>query len=196
MISCRQLIRQVQRGDNNAIIEIIEELDGLLVQNALRYQSYFRDFEEAKAIGTCAVLEGIRDYDLQNSETVVLHMVKHIRRKFNKEKRAVKKQDEPRKKNDDDRGYVLDDLRDMADPKQLSLEDVVLKDEQFRLLRRARASLPTIEQQMLVMKYEEGKTQAEIGGVLGMSTRTVGSRFKKIHQKLYTYMTTNQEKTA
>ena len=83
MESYRQLIRQAQRGDADAVTEIVRGFDGLIVTMALRFKTYFPDFEEAKSISTCALIDGIYTYDLMKDVLVVYHFKTQIIRRFN-----------------------------------------------------------------------------------------------------------------
>lgn len=77
MMTYRQLIRQAQRGEAEAAKEIIELFDRMIIKNAWDFTNHFPtifpDTEEAQAIGRCAMIEGIYDYDLTEPMDVPLY---------------------------------------------------------------------------------------------------------------------------
>lgn len=189
MIVYRQLIRQAQRGDMEAVGEIVFCFDALIVKTALQYRKYFPDFEEAKSIGTCALVEGIYAYDLMKNQDVTLHMVKWIIKGFNREKRLLTKHTKQRDTMDHwDWAIQGDPFEALPDTAQKLPEDQLVWNETGGLLTDALKKLSATEFQIIQLRYCYQYTFAEISKRLGIPRQKVSKIHSRICQELREYL--------
>lgn len=189
MIVYRQLIRQAQRGDMDAVGEIIFCFDALLVKTALQYRKHFPDFDEAKSIGTCALIEGIYAYDLSQNVDVTLHMVKWIIKGFNREKRLVTKHIKQQDTMDDWNWEVQGDpMEALPDTAQRLPEDQLVWNEMGGLLTEALQSLSETEFQVMYLRYYYQYTFIEISKRLGIPRQKVSLMHAQLCRYLRDYL--------
>lgn len=194
MESYRQLIRQAQRGDADAVTEIVQGFDGLIVAMALRFKTYFPDFEEAKSISTCALIDGIYTYDLMKDTLVVYHFKAQIIRRFNKEKRLLLKHEKQRDLHFYENLYEEDGYLEIPDKAQSLPEEVCIHAEEQALLREGLLTLTKNERDVLHLKYVRCKTHSQIGDILGIHRNRVGTIHKEARKSLKRYLQERQPK--
>lgn len=184
-----QLIRQAQRGDADAVTEIVDRFDGLIVSMALCFKAFFPDFEEAKSISTCALIDGIYSCDLMTDTLVAYHFKAQIVRRFNKEKRLLIKHDKHRQHYFYETAQEEErELLEVPDTAQRSPEETCILAEERVLLAEGMALLSQCERDVLHLKYYAKKTNIQIGEALGIHRHKVGMIHKDAREQLRQYL--------
>lgn len=195
MMTYRQLIRQAQRGEAEAAKEIIELFDRMIIKNAWDFTNHFPtifpDTEEAQAIGRCAMIEGIYDYDLTEPMDVPLYFTAKMNVHFLRAKRAVERQDKGRNAKEEKKALELQQpITAVADRNDMLPLDLVIHRDDATSLVKAIHQLTRRERELLTRKYEQGQSLAAIARAMGLSRKHVSAMHSKALQRLHRILTT------
>lgn len=186
----RHLIRQAQSGNTAAMEEMIEMFEGLIHHMAAHYNPFFNDYEESKAVGVLAFVEGIFNYDLRHDRPVPLHMFDSVRKGYNKERRRIQKQDSHVTKNfyDEYQQTWSDYPGGLIDAQSLSPDEIYVLKENLCLLVKGLEILTDLERQVIELRYYEGYSGLEIAATLDIHRNTVTKVLQRAKLKLLRFM--------
>lgn len=193
-----ELIMQAQRGETEAIQKIVAGFHGLIVKNGKRYEKLFGSLDEAMAVVTYTLVEGIYTYDPSQGRTVAHHFVICISNRMVRERRAAAKRnqccEEPRVNPElDPLAERMDQLPDAA---QQTPEERYIQHEEQQILWHLVAELPGLERQIIQLRYCQQCTYQEIGSRLGISRKRASSLHEKARASLEHLFSTASQPVA
>lgn len=193
-ISYRHWIRQAQQGDEQAVLDIFEQFEGMLVNAMNDYRNILGDAAEIEAIALFGLVDGIHTYDLTCDHPVERHLYNCVRKHFNRASRQIQSQNRYVQKDfyDAPSGKWTDYPFHIIDPDMISPDKIYILKEMRCLLRLGMDILDQQERQVIILRYYENCTFIEIGRRMGLYRKTVSIIHDRACWKLAEFLKKNK----
>lgn len=163
-----KLVEEARKGSKEAMEEIINKLQPLIISSIRRYYNNVKEFEELIQEGNLMILESLKDYDFDKGVHFLGYIKSNLKYLYlNKHKRKIHLSlNEPL---GDGELEMIDFLVSDAQP----VLDILLEDEINLKLKEALEKLTERQREIIILYYVKNMSMDDIGNKLGISYRTV-----------------------
>lgn len=163
-----KLVEEARKGSKEAMEEIINKLQPLIISSIRRYYNNVKEFEELIQEGNLMILESLKDYDFDKGVHFLGYIKSNLKYLYlNKHKRKIHLSlNEPL---GDGELEMIDFLVSDAQP----VLDILLEDEINLRLKEALEKLTERQREIIILYYVKNMSMDDIGNKLGISYRTV-----------------------
>lgn len=163
-----KLIEEARKGSKEAMEEIINKLQPLIISSIRRYYNNVKEFEELIQEGNLMILESLKDYDFDKGVHFLGYIKSNLKYLYlNKHKIKIHLSlNEPL---GDGELEMIDFLVSDAQP----VLDILLEDEINLRLKEALEKLTERQREIIILYYVKNMSMDDIGNKLGISYRTV-----------------------
>ncbi len=177
------LVERAREGDREALEEVVESLQPLLIASIKRYYNNSKEYEDLMQDGNMVIMESIYEYN----KTKGVHFLGFIKLRIkylylDKHKRRYHESLDQKIGEEDD---TMVDL--LVSDEMDFLDDLIIREDIVRL-NKAMDSLSDRQRQVVEMFYLEKMRVGDIGKKLGLAYRTVintkASALEKMGRKM------------